>query len=105
MNPWVLSIIAAVALIVVAGIVCRALAGWVVAYIAGIAAVLALGLALSAALTEMFQVSVLPVVMLPTFVFAMFFGPPLGNWFFRRVAGWGSEDVEQHQPDSRRRAG
>lgn len=105
MNPWVLSIIAVVALVVGAGIVCRALAGWVVAYAAGILAVLAMGVALSVVLTELFQVSVLPVVMLPAFVFAMFFGPPLGNWFFRRVAGWGSEDIEQRQPDGRRRAG
>ncbi|MER3405116.1 MAG: hypothetical protein C4289_08110 [Chloroflexota bacterium] len=105
MNPWVVSIIAVVVLLVVASLACRALVGWVVAYAAGIVAVLAMGIALSAILTELFHVSVLPVVMLPTFVFAMFFGPPLGNWLFRRLAGWGSEEIEQHQADGRRRSG
>jgi hypothetical protein len=104
MNPWVVSIIAVVVLLVVVGLACRALAGWVVAYAAGVVAVLAMGVALSAMLTELFQVSVLPVVMLPTFVFAMFFGPPLGNWLFRRLAGWGSAEIEQHQADGRRRS-
>jgi hypothetical protein len=105
MNPWVHSIIAALVLLMLVGIACRTVVGWVAAYATGIAAVLLLGVALSAVLSELVQVSVLPVVMLPTFVFAMFFGPPLGNWLFRRIAGWGSEEIEQHQPGGRRRSG